>query len=112
MFCVEKELDGVMILTLKGKLTATGDTENLHTHINSILGRNKNQIILNMKNLTRISSMGIGAILHALTLVREAGGDLRLAGLDENIKTIFAITKLIGLIKIYDQTDEAIASFT
>ena len=70
-----------------------------------------NKIVLNMKNLTRISSLGIGSILRALTMVREAGGDLRLAGLDENIKTIFSITKLIGLIKIFDQIDEALASF-
>jgi anti-sigma B factor antagonist len=109
--CIEKELDGVMILTLKGKLIATGDAEKLHMFINSVLERNTNQIILNMKNITRISSLGIGAILRALTTVRQAGGDLRLAGLDENVKNIFSITKLIGLIKIFDQTDEAVASF-
>jgi len=111
LVCIEKEIDGVMIFTLKGKLIAAGDTETLHTHIKSVLDRNMNKIVLNMKNLTRISSLGIGSILRALTMVREAGGDLRLAGLDENIKTIFSITKLIGLIKIFDQIDEALASF-
>ena len=111
MVCIEKEVDGVMILTLKGKLIAAGDTEELHRHIKSVLDREITKIVLNMKNLTRISSLGIGSILRALTMVREAGGDLRLAGLDENVKTIFSITKLIGLIKIFDQTDEALTSF-
>jgi len=35
--CIEKELDGVMILTLKGKLIATGDAEKLHMFISSVL---------------------------------------------------------------------------
>ena len=100
-----------MILTLKGKLISTEDTETLHEQIKSVLDRNLTKIVLNMRNLTRISSLGIGGILRALTIVREAGGDLRLAGLDENVKNIFSITKLIGLIKIFDQTDEALASF-
>ncbi len=111
MVCVEKELDGIVILTLKGKLIATEDTEKLHEHIKSVLDRDMNQIILNMKNLARISSLGIGGIMRAVTFVRNSGGDLRLAGLDENIKSIFSITKLIGVIQIFDQTNQAADSF-
>ena len=111
MVCVEKELDGIMILTLKGKFIGTEETEELDAHIKSVLDRDMNRIVLNMKNLARISSLGIGGIMRAVTVVRDAGGDLRLAGLDENIKNIFSITKLIGVIQIFDQIDQAAASF-
>jgi anti-sigma B factor antagonist len=70
-----------------------------------------NQIVLNLKNLTRISSLGIGGIMRAVSIVREADGDLRLAGMDKNIKNIFSITKLEKVIQIFDQTDQAVASF-
>jgi anti-anti-sigma regulatory factor len=50
--------------------------------------------------------------MRALTIVRDAGGDLRLAGLDPNVKNILEITKIIGVIRIFDQSDQAIASFT
>ena len=43
--------------------------------------------------------------------VREAGGDLRLTGLSDKIKDIFQITKLIGVIKIFDSDIEAAESF-
>ncbi len=111
MVCIEKEFGDVMILTLKGKLISTDDTDILQEHIKSVLGRNISKIILNMKNLSRISSLGIGGIMRALTVVRGGGGDLRLAGLDENVKNIFSITKLIGVIQIFDQTDQAVSSF-
>jgi anti-sigma B factor antagonist len=109
--CIEKEVDNLMILTLKGKLILQDETSKLHDCIKSVLDRDINKIIINLKNLTRISSLGIGAIMRALTVVRDAGGDLRLAGLDENIKNIFEITRLIGVIQIFDQNDQAIASF-
>ena len=111
MVCVEKEINDLMILTLKGKLNIQDDTDKLHTHIKSVLERDITKIVVNMKNLSRISSLGIGAIMRAMTTVRDAGGDLRLAGLDANVKNIFSITKLIGVIQIYDQTDQAVASF-
>lgn len=112
MVCVEKELDDVMILTLKGKLNVTEETDKLQSHIKTVLERDINKIILSMKNLSRISSLGIGGIMRAMTVVRDAGGDLRLAGLDSNVKNIFEITKLIGVIQIFDQTDQAVASFS
>ena len=111
MVYIEKKIDDIMIVTLKGKLILQADTDQLHDYIKSVLDRGTKKIILNLKNLSRISSIGIGAILRALTIVREAEGDLRLAGLDSNIKNIFEITKLIGIIQIFDQNDQAIESF-
>jgi anti-sigma B factor antagonist len=110
--CIEKEVDDLMVLTLKGKLIVQEETDKLHTCIKLVLDRDINKIILNLKNLSRISSIGIGAIMRALTIVRDAGGDLRLAGLDPNVKNILEITKIIGVIRIFDQSDQAIASFT
>ena len=112
MVCIENEIDDLMVITLKGKLIVEEETEQLHTCIKSVLTRDINKIILDLKNLSRISSLGIGAIMRALTIVRNADGDLRLAGLDPNVKNIFEITKLIGIIQIFDQHDQAIASFT
>jgi len=44
--------------------------------------------------------------------VRDVNGDLRLAGLDPNVQKIFEITKLIGIVQIFDQSDQAISSFS
>jgi len=109
--CIEKEVDDLMIITLKGKLILQEETAQLHDCIKSVLDRDIKKIVMNLKNLSRISSLGIGAVLRALTVVRDSGGDLRLAGLDPNVKNIFEITKLIGVIQIFDQNDQAISSF-
>lgn len=111
MVCIEKKVDDIIVITLKGKLISQEETSQLHNCIKAVLERDLIKIILNLKNLSRISSLGIGAIMRAMTIVRDTGGDLRLAGLDSNVKAIFQITKLIGVIQIFDQNDQAISSF-
>ena len=112
MVCIEKEVDDLIVITLKGKLILQDETDQLHDCIRAVLDRDIKKIVLNLRNLSRISSLGIGSIMRAMTIVRDAAGDLRLAGLDPNVKSIFEITKLIGVIQIFDQSDEAISSFS
>ena len=43
--------------------------------------------------------------------VREQGGDLRLAGLNEDLQTLFELTKLDTLFSIAKTPAEALAAF-
>jgi len=43
--------------------------------------------------------------------IRDEGGDLRLAGLNEDLKTLFELTKLDTLFAITDSADQALAAF-
>ncbi len=43
--------------------------------------------------------------------IREQGGDLRLAGLNEDLQTLFELTKLDTLFSILKTPEEAVAAF-
>jgi anti-sigma B factor antagonist len=43
--------------------------------------------------------------------IREQGGDLRLAGLNEDLQTLFELTKLDTLFAIAKTPEEALAAF-
>ena len=43
--------------------------------------------------------------------VREVGGDLRLAGLNEDLRSLFELTKLDTLFTLVDSVEEAVAAF-
>jgi len=43
--------------------------------------------------------------------VREGGGDLRLAGLNEDLRSLFELTKLDTLFAIDATQDQALANF-
>ena len=46
--------------------------------------------------------------ITVLKKIREQGGELRLASLNEDLRTLFELTKLDTLFKIADSRDEAL----
>lgn len=55
-----------------------------------------------------IDSSGLGVLVSLSKKIREAGGDLRLAGLNEDLQTLFELTKLDTLFQIRSTLEEAL----
>ena len=59
-----------------------------------------------------MDSSGIGALIGALTTMRKAEGDVKLAGMKDRIKNLFLLTRLLGSVfDDYDSIEDAVASF-
>lgn len=107
----DKIENGVGILTLKGKLMGFPETDELHDEMRSFLGQKVNKIVIDLNGVSWMNSMGIGALMRCLTTIRNADGDLRLARMGEKARSVFVITQLISIFKIYEKVDEAVESF-
>jgi len=92
------ELDRFSVLAIKNEIRA-------------LLKRGRNRIVVNFKNLERINSTIVGALVTMQHLAKERGGDLRLCCLNERIKRTFDLIGASKLLKIYDEEGEAIASY-
>lgn len=55
-----------------------------------------------------IDSSGLGILVSLSKKVREAGGRLRLASLNEDLGTLFELTKLYTLFEIFDNLEDAL----
>lgn len=108
---VEQKYGNVMVLSIKGKLVDTPEMDKLHDKIASFIDNQAKNIVIDLQHVHRIASVGVGAILRCLSTVRNTGGDLRLTGLSDNIRSLFSITRIIGIIKIFDTVAEAVKSF-
>ena len=107
----EKMHGNVAIISLKGNLIGEPETENLRDKIYSLLREGFSKIVLDMKGVRWISSSGLGMFIAALTSVRNKSGDLRLANVTEKVESLFAITQLVKVFKVYDSVDRAVASY-
>lgn len=58
-----------------------------------------------------VDSSGLGEIVRAMKRAREAGGDLRLCALPDDVRRIFEITGLHKAIAIFPTRQEALASW-
>jgi anti-sigma B factor antagonist len=107
----DKIENGIGILTLKGKLMGYPETDELHDEMKSFLGQKVYKIVIDLNGVSWINSMGIGALMRCLTTIRNAEGDLRLARMGEKARSVFVISQLISIYKIFETVEEAIESF-
>ncbi len=54
-----------------------------------------------------MNSSGLGMLIGALTTMRNADGDLRIANATDKIESLLMITKLITVFHHYKSVDEA-----
>jgi anti-sigma B factor antagonist len=111
MHFVEQQFDDVYVLSIKGKLTDSPETDELHARIESFLNRQIKKIVIDLKHVNLLASAGIGALMRCLTTVRNAGGELKFAGLSDKVRSIFAITRLNGVLPVYDTVNAAVHSY-
>lgn len=106
---IEKR-DDIAILHCEGVLDA--DTVALfRKRGNELLEGGTIKFILDVSSLSFIDSMGLGAMISLLRRAREKKGDVKVCGINREIKEIFEITRLHRLFEIFKNVEEAIQKF-
>jgi anti-sigma B factor antagonist len=107
---VVRESDAVHILDLKGYLDAHTATE-LEGAFQKLLDQKNYNIVVNCKDLTYISSAGLGVFMAYIEDVRKNSGDIKLSNMSPKIFNVF---DLLGFPLLYDiskDEQEAIRKF-
>ena len=69
------------------------------------------KLLIDFANVEHLSSAALGTLITVNNRVKQKGGQLRLATIDEKIYEVFVITKLNKLFQIHDTAEQASASF-
>ena len=109
MELTKKEIRGVTVVEIERKLS--GSPENsaeFHNFIKGLLDEGKNKIVISLRKTTWADSWGIGMALGAYTSVKNAGGTLVLAQVNDRINDILSVTRLHYVFKTFANEDEAV----
>jgi anti-sigma B factor antagonist len=107
-----RQIDGVTILDLSGRITLGEGSVQLRDAIRDLLSKGSKLILLNLADVNYIDSSGIGELVSAYTTVRNQGGELKLLNLTKKVHDLLQITKLYTVFDVKDDEATAIASFT
>ena len=66
-------------------------------------------VIIDFSRAAYIDSSGLGALVSLGKRLRELGGDVRLAALNDDLRALFELTRLDALFPLYASRDDAIA---
>lgn len=105
-----KDSSGVLVIHVEGQLIV-GNRQELKDAVQHVLDRGERKLLIDFSKTGYIDSSGLGALVSISKKVREYGGELRLAGLNEDLRSLFELTKLDTLFSIADTPSQALAGF-
>ncbi|TVR19206.1 MAG: anti-sigma factor antagonist [Balneolaceae bacterium] len=100
-----------VVIEFKGNVMGGPDAVSLNEKIHELIDSNRTNVVVDLSKVKFMNSSGLGMLIGALTTMRKAGGDLRIANATDKIESLLIITKLITVFKHFKSIDEAIESY-
>jgi anti-sigma B factor antagonist len=107
---LQRENDGVHVIDLKGYLDAH-TAPDLENTFQKLLGEKKYRIIVNCRELSYISSAGLGVFMAYIEDVRKNKGDIKLTNMSPKVYNVFDLLGFPVLYEIYKEETEAMMKF-
>src|ERR671918_3115613 len=109
-FTLTKERGGPVLVGGEGQLIA-GNRQELKQKVLDAVEEGARKFVIDFSKTGYIDSSGLGVLVSLSKKIREQGGELRLAGLNADLQTLFELTKLDTLFTITDTRERALQSF-
>ncbi len=107
----QHELEGIVVLDLKGQLTIGEDDIKLRDTLTSFGQSGKVQLVLNLKGVDLIDSSGLGTLVFAQAKLTKLGGRLALASVNPTHLKLFLLTRLALAFEFFPDDHDAVNSF-
>ena len=100
----------VVVIEVDGQLIV-GNRQELKQRVLDEAEAGARKVLIDFAKAGYIDSSGLGVLVSLAKRMRELGGDLRLANLNDDLQTLFELTKLDSLFQISDSRERALESF-
>ena len=108
-FAIHNEGD-VCVVSVEGQLIV-GNRQELKQKVLDEIERGERKFLVDFSQTGYIDSSGLGVLVSLSKKIREHGGELRLTNLNEDLKTLFELTKRDTLFQIAETRERALDSF-
>jgi len=108
-FTVE-HVGAVTLVVVDGEITV-GNRGELKEKVLARVSGGDRAFVIDFAQTGYIDSSGLGVLVSLSKRIRETGGTLRLAGLNQDLRTLFELTRLDTLFQISEDRAAALAEF-
>ena len=106
----QREAENVSILELKGYLDAH-TAPKLEEAFQNLLKTQRYRIVVNCRDLSYISSAGLGVFMAFIEDVRNNKGDIKLTNMSPKVYNVFDLLGFPLLYEIFKEENEAVTRF-
>lgn len=101
----------VYIIHCTGRIVLGEELSSLEAALGQSV-RECGQVVLNLSEVSRLDSIGLGLVVRYVTNLRKRSGDLRLAAPPAFVMHLLEMTMLVEVIQTYATEQDAISSFS
>jgi anti-anti-sigma factor len=100
----------IFVVRVDGSVdTLTADE--LDNVIGTLVRQRRSRLVIDLAGANYISSAGWGIFISRLRVVRESGGDLKLARMTAPVRDVYDLLELDGVLSHFDRLDTAESQF-
>ena len=107
MTIIQRERNGIMELSISGRLDAVSAVE-ADKDFNSVIDDGHKNLLVDLTALDYISSAGLRVLLVVAKRIQQSDGKVVLCALSANVKEVFEISGFSSIFSIFPTRDEAI----
>ena len=111
LYINERRIEDVTMLDLRGRIRITGRARGLHHSIRNLIEEGKTRILLNLSQVTHISSSGVDELVASCVTAGNRGGEVKFLHLTEQMRQVITTANLSAPFDIYNNEHDAIAGF-
>lgn len=109
---VKRREDGdVVILEVSGKVMGGPDSDSFKSVIQGLIDEDVNKLLIDLSDVPWMNSSGVGILISAYTSMKNAGANVKFLNINERVKSILMVTKLLTVFESYYSEADALASF-
>jgi len=98
-------------IEVSGNALSNQDFDGLNELVSELIENQKVNIILNLKGVKILNSLGINTLIKIFTKCRNNGGELYVVNISEKINQVLLLTKLNTVLNIAPSAEDAVNKF-
>jgi anti-sigma B factor antagonist len=101
-------LNNALIADIQLKEANLANAEQFKSELMSLINKGNKYVIVNFEQVIYVDSSFLGALVSALKLAMNNGGDIAVVGLNNDIRSLLQLVRLDKVFRIYTNTQEAL----
>jgi anti-sigma B factor antagonist len=106
-----REIDRIVVVDAVGRLTLSESRTQLRDLIHVLSGNGHRKFLLNLAGVEFVDSDGMGELVRCYSIVRQAGGEMKLARVTKKVQDLLQLTRLNTLFEIYSEEETGLKAF-
>jgi anti-sigma B factor antagonist len=101
------QVESAAVIHCEGRLNMVA-APRLRSVIEAAVDEGRPRVVIDLGGTTFVDSSGLGALVAGLKKARQSGGDLRIAGAGEQVRTVLGLTNLDRVLRPHERVEDAL----